>query len=80
LSAYRRFPVARYSSTDAVIPMAASSMRVAAKAGVCHVDGPSTPAMAYSQSSSATARLRAASSGSLSRSTRAAMASAAAAM
>ncbi len=77
LSAYLRCPVARNSSSDAVTPIPASSMRVAAKA-VCHVDGPSTPAMPWLQSSSAVRRLRAANSGSESLSTRYAMAPAAA--
>ena len=65
---------------DAVTPIAASSMRLAAKAGVCQVDGPSTPTTACSQSSSATRRLRAARAGSRSSSTRDAIAPAAAAM
>jgi hypothetical protein len=54
--------------------------RVAANAGVLQVDGPSTPAMAYCQSSSAIAQRARRERGSRSFSTRYAIASAAAAM
>jgi hypothetical protein len=61
-------------------PDAAELHAAGAKAGVCQVDGPSTPTIACAQSSSAIARLRAASAGIADLSTRDAIAAAAAAM